>query len=39
MGVNTWSPAGGPELEVGRTFKRWSLAGGSGSLETGFEVL
>lgn len=38
MCVNTWPSAGGLGLEVGRTFKSQSLAGGSGSLETGFEL-
>lgn len=37
--MNTWSPVVGPVWEVGRTFKRRSLVGGSGSLRMGIKIV
>lgn len=36
--MNTWSLVGRAVLECCRTFTRWSLAGGSGSLGVDLEV-
>jgi hypothetical protein len=37
-GLNTWSPAGGSVSEGCEILRRWSLAEGSGSLETGLKI-
>lgn len=38
LGMSTWPPAGGTVWEGPGTFGRWSLAGGSASLEMGLRV-